>query len=202
MKQFDKWFQVCSVLPFIRLPQAGPERASSSCAGKRKCHVQVPAAAEIAPPADDWRTGAWHVSKEAGSCLLQSGRLATRLPAPQESCQGTLQGSCSEMMCKSCCVSCAVLWQEAVDAKVLEEPNQMAIASADAQGVPSVRMVLLKGYDERGFMFYSNYSSRKAQELANGHAALCMYWEPLQRQVSLPSLLGMLSSVTADNFLL
>ena len=60
----------------------------------------------------------------------------------------------------------------------------MAIASADAQGVPSVRMVLLKGYDERGFMFYSNYSSRKAQELANGHAALCMYWEPLQRQVS------------------
>ena len=66
----------------------------------------------------------------------------------------------------------------------------MAIASADAQGVPSVRMVLLKGYDERGFMFYSNYSSRKAQELANGHAALCMYWEPLQRQVSLPAFLA------------
>ena len=66
----------------------------------------------------------------------------------------------------------------------------MAIASADAQGVPSVRMVLLKGYDERGFMFYSNYSSRKAQELANGHAALCMYWEPLQRQVSSPAFLA------------
>ena len=60
----------------------------------------------------------------------------------------------------------------------------MAIASADAKGVPSVRMVLLKGYDERGFMFYTNYSSRKARELANGHAALCMYWEPLQRSVS------------------
>ena len=60
----------------------------------------------------------------------------------------------------------------------------MAIASADADGVPSVRMVLLKGYDERGFMFYTNYNSRKAQELANGHAALCMYWEPLQRSVS------------------
>ena len=78
-----------------------------------------------------------------------------------------------------------VLLQEAVDKKVLEEPNQMAIASADANGVPSVRMVLLKGYDERGFMFYTNYNSRKAQELANGHAALCMYWEPLQRQVSI-----------------
>ena len=48
----------------------------------------------------------------------------------------------------------------------------MAIATADADGVPSVRMVLLKGYDDR------------AQELANGHAALCMYWEPLQRQVT------------------
>lgn len=74
--------------------------------------------------------------------------------------------------------------QDAVEAKVLEEPNQMALASADSQGVPSVRMVLLKGYDERGFMFYTNYDSRKARELANGHAALCMYWEPLQRQVS------------------
>ncbi len=80
--------------------------------------------------------------------------------------------------------TCCVLMQEAVDKKVLEEPNQMAIASADANGVPSVRMVLLKGYDERGFMFYTNYNSRKAQELANGHAALCMYWEPLQRQVT------------------
>ena len=74
--------------------------------------------------------------------------------------------------------------QEAVDRKVLEEPNQMAIATADANGIPSVRMVLLKGYDDRGFIFYTNYGSRKAQELANGHAALCMYWEPLQRQVT------------------
>jgi hypothetical protein len=73
--------------------------------------------------------------------------------------------------------------QEAVERKVLEEPNQMAIATADERGVPSVRMVLLKGYDARGFVFYTNYDSRKARELANGHAALCMYWEPLQRQV-------------------
>lgn len=59
----------------------------------------------------------------------------------------------------------------------------MALATADERGVPSVRMVLLKGYDARGFAFYTNYDSRKACELANGHAALCMYWEPLQRQV-------------------
>jgi len=83
---------------------------------------------------------------------------------------------------------CFRVLQEAIDKKVYEEPNQMAIASADANGVPSVRMVLLKGYDERGFMFYTNYESRKAQELANGHAALCMYWEPLQRSVSSSSI--------------
>lgn len=60
----------------------------------------------------------------------------------------------------------------------------MAIASSDAEGNPSVRMVLLKGYDERGFVFYSNYNSRKGKELSNGKAALCMYWEPFQRSVS------------------
>ena len=65
----------------------------------------------------------------------------------------------------------------------IEEPNKVAVASADAQGAPSVRMVLLKAYDERGFVFYSNYGSRKARELANGRASLCFYWEPLQHQV-------------------
>ena len=60
----------------------------------------------------------------------------------------------------------------------------MAVASADSSGAPSVRMVLLKAYDERGFVFYSNYGSRKAQELVNGKASMCFYWEPLQHQVS------------------
>ena len=70
-----------------------------------------------------------------------------------------------------------------MEAKVAEEPNQMAIASVDEQGRPSVRMVLLKGYDERGFIFYTNYDSRKGKQLQqNGFAAICMYWEPLQRQ--------------------
>ncbi|KAK9828152.1 hypothetical protein WJX74_001066 [Apatococcus lobatus] len=74
-------------------------------------------------------------------------------------------------------------FQEAVKANIYKEPNQMAIASSDAEGNPSVRMVLLKGYDERGFVFYSNYDSRKGKELSNGKAALCMYWEPFQRSV-------------------
>ena len=74
-------------------------------------------------------------------------------------------------------------FQEAVKANIYKEPNQMAIASSDSDGKPSVRMVLLKGYDERGFVFYSNYDSRKGKELSNGKAALCMYWEPFQRSV-------------------
>ena len=75
-------------------------------------------------------------------------------------------------------------FNEAVEAKVAEEPNQMAIASVDEHGRPSVRMVLLKGYDQRGFIFYTNYDSRKGHQLTqNGYAAICMYWEPLQRQV-------------------
>ena len=72
-------------------------------------------------------------------------------------------------------------------ANIAAEPNQMALATASASGAPSVRMVLLKGYDERGFVFYSNHDSRKGREMAaNGNAALCMYWEPLQRQVCSP----------------
>lgn len=65
-----------------------------------------------------------------------------------------------------------------------EEPNHISIASTDDQGRPSVRVVLLKGYDERGFTFYTNYNSRKGQELDNNkNAAFVVYWEKLQRQV-------------------
>ncbi|MEA2707485.1 MAG: pyridoxamine 5-phosphate oxidase [Phycisphaerales bacterium] len=65
------------------------------------------------------------------------------------------------------------------------EANAMTLATADAQTcAPSVRVVLLKGFDERGFVFYTNYASRKGRELAaNPRAALCFYWQPLERQV-------------------
>lgn len=64
------------------------------------------------------------------------------------------------------------------------EPNAMTVASVGPGGRPSARIVLLKGVDERGFVFYTNYDSRKGEELNNnGHAALCFFWEPLQRQV-------------------
>jgi pyridoxamine 5'-phosphate oxidase len=63
-------------------------------------------------------------------------------------------------------------------------PEAAALATASADGAPSVRMVLVKGFDERGFVFFSNYESRKGRELAaNPRAALLFYWDPLGRQV-------------------
>jgi pyridoxamine 5'-phosphate oxidase len=72
---------------------------------------------------------------------------------------------------------------EAVAADLLE-PTAMTLATADGEGRVSARMVLLKGYGPQGFVFYSNYASRKAAQLAvNPHAALVFYWPQLERQV-------------------
>jgi pyridoxamine 5'-phosphate oxidase len=75
-------------------------------------------------------------------------------------------------------------WFERARAADLIEPNAMALATASPDGRPSARMVLLKGFDARGFVFFTNYRSRKGAELAaNPHAALVFWWPPLERQV-------------------
>jgi pyridoxamine 5'-phosphate oxidase len=75
-------------------------------------------------------------------------------------------------------------------------PEAAAVASASADGAPSVRMVLVKGFDERGFVFFTNYVSRKGIELAeNPRAALMFYWDPLGRQVRLE---GPVTRTSAD----
>ncbi len=77
-------------------------------------------------------------------------------------------------------------FNEAVQSEQISEANAMCIATATPEGCPSNRMVLMKGYDQRGFKFYSNYSSRKGQELErNSYASLCFWWEPLHRSVGL-----------------
>ncbi len=75
------------------------------------------------------------------------------------------------------------LWfQEAQ--KYLPQPEAMTLATCSKEGRPSARMVLLRGYDEKGFVFYTNYQSRKGKELlVNPHAALVFFWEPLNRQI-------------------
>src|SRR5436305_5419991 len=75
-------------------------------------------------------------------------------------------------------------WLAEAVAAGLAEPNAMVLASADADGRPSARTVLLKGYDVRGFVFFTNYESRKGGELnANPYASLVFPWYPLHRQV-------------------
>jgi pyridoxamine 5'-phosphate oxidase len=77
-------------------------------------------------------------------------------------------------------------WIAEAAAAGVEEPTAAALATADASGAPSLRFVLLRGIDERGARFYTNYESRKAGELeANPRAALALYWHPLHRQARL-----------------
>jgi len=76
----------------------------------------------------------------------------------------------------------SVWYDQAVEAGV-PEPNAMTLASASARGTPSARIVLLKGVDERGLVFFTNYRSRKGRELeANPQASLLFFWHPLERQ--------------------
>jgi pyridoxamine 5'-phosphate oxidase len=75
-------------------------------------------------------------------------------------------------------------WYEQAAAAGLHLPDAMTLATATPDGQPSARMVLLRGCDEAGFVFYTNYESRKARDLsANPRAALVFYWGPLERQV-------------------
>jgi pyridoxamine 5'-phosphate oxidase len=87
-------------------------------------------------------------------------------------------------------------WFDAAVAAGLSEPNAMTLATADPQGKPSARMVLLKGFDQHGFVFYTNYHSRKGRELEqNPHAALVFFWQPLERQIRIT---GRVTKVTAE----
>jgi pyridoxamine 5'-phosphate oxidase len=81
----------------------------------------------------------------------------------------------------------------------IKEPTAVALATVDASGDPSVRMVLLRGMDERGFVFYTNNESRKGRNLAdNPRAALCFYWEQLEEQVRVEGVVSPVSKEEAD----
>ena len=81
------------------------------------------------------------------------------------------------------------------------DSNAMALATADAQGRPSVRMVLLKGHGPDGFIFYTNFEGRKAGELlANPHAALLFHWKSLRRQIRIEGAVERVDDATADAY--
>ena len=93
------------------------------------------------------------------------------------------------------------LWfSQALEQKV-PEPTTMTLATADAQGRPSARIVLLKGFDTTGFVFYTNYNSRKASDLAvQPWASLNFFWQPLERQVRINGRIAKVSAQESDDY--
>ena len=92
-------------------------------------------------------------------------------------------------------------WYAEARASEINDPDAMALATADAAGRPSVRMVLLKGHGPDGFVFYTNLDSRKGGELAaNRHAALLFHWKSLRRQVRIEGAVSAVSEGEADAY--
>jgi pyridoxamine 5'-phosphate oxidase len=92
-------------------------------------------------------------------------------------------------------------WFDDALAADLHEPNAMTLATATPEGRPSARTVLIKGFDERGFVFYTNYEGRKARELeANPQCALVFYWGELERQVRVEGRAGRVSEEESDAY--
>ena len=92
-------------------------------------------------------------------------------------------------------------WHDEAQAAGVRAPEAMALATATSGGAPSVRMVLLKGADERGFAFYTGYVSRKSAELdSNPRAALLFYWDPLGRQVRIEGSVERVSDEESDAY--
>ncbi len=91
--------------------------------------------------------------------------------------------------------------EDAKKCKTIAEPTAMCLSSVGEGGRPSSRMVLLKAVDEHGFVFYTNFESRKGREiLANPHVALCFHWMPLERQVRIEGKAEQVSDAEADAY--
>jgi len=92
-------------------------------------------------------------------------------------------------------------WYDAAVAAGVPEPEAMTLSTATADGRPSARVVLLRGFDARGFCFFSNYDSRKGRELvANPHAALTFHWPDLERQVRIEGTVERTTAAESDAY--
>lgn len=93
-----------------------------------------------------------------------------------------------------------IWWQQAVES-LIPDVNAMTLATASVDGMPSARIVLLKGFDATGFVFYTNYKSYKAMQLdENPKACLVFYWKELERQVRITGLVSKLSEQDSDEY--
>ncbi|MEQ9247186.1 MAG: pyridoxamine 5'-phosphate oxidase [Nitratireductor sp.] len=92
-------------------------------------------------------------------------------------------------------------WLEDATKSEPNDPNALALATVDPDGMPNVRMVLLKGFDERGFVFYTNFESAKGQEVLSAKkAAMCFHWKSLRRQVRIRGPVEVVSDAEADEY--
>ncbi len=91
-------------------------------------------------------------------------------------------------------------WADALNSQITEV-NAMTLATATQEGKPSARIVLLKGYDKAGFVFFTNYNSRKGNELLqNPHACLIFFWKELERQVRIEGIVSKVSEAESDAY--
>ncbi len=92
-------------------------------------------------------------------------------------------------------------WLADATASEINDPNALSLSTVDTDGLPDVRMVLLKGYDERGFVFYTNFGSAKGRELLSSmKAAMCFHWKSLRRQVRIRGPVEVVSDAEADEY--
>lgn len=92
-------------------------------------------------------------------------------------------------------------WLEEAEASEPNDPNAVALATVDEDGLPNVRMVLLKGFDRDGFVFYTNFESQKGREiLGQKKAAMCFHWKSLRRQVRLRGPVEIVTDEEADAY--
>jgi len=92
-------------------------------------------------------------------------------------------------------------WFEEAKKKEINDPNALALGTANKKGIPSVRMVLLKGYNEKGFVFYTNLNSQKGNEIKeNPNATMCFHWKSLLRQIRIVGTLNQVDDETANEY--
>ena len=92
-------------------------------------------------------------------------------------------------------------WFEEAKNKEINDPNALALGTSTKQGIPSVRMVLLKGFNKDGFVFYTNLNSQKGNEIKeNPNASMCFHWKSLLRQIRIVGILEQVDKKTADDY--
>ena len=92
-------------------------------------------------------------------------------------------------------------WFEVAKKSEINDPNALSLATASPDGIPSVRMVLLKGLNEKGFVFYTNFNSKKGKDLKkNPNASMCFHWKSLRRQIRVSGQVSVINDKEADDY--